>query len=82
MAGCQRIVAELEINAKSALETLVSELRDGDILVVSKAGHLGSQADFIQILIQAGLKHAHLVSLAEDIDTLRDSLILNSQAIR
>lgn len=81
-AGCHHVVAETEQHKKSALQNLVSNLQDGDILVICQTSHAGSQADFIQMLIQVGLRHAHLVSVEEDIDTLRDSLILNDQAIR
>lgn len=81
-AGCQQIVSEQASGTRTAWEKLTSGLQDGDVLVICNAAHAGTQSEFIQTLIQVGVRHAHLVSLAEDIDTLRDSFILNSEAIR
>ncbi|WP_353719100.1 recombinase family protein [Dyadobacter sp. 676] len=81
-AGCHRIVAEQKMNGRPRLEKLLSELQDGDILIVCRAAHIGSQADFVKTLIRIGLKHAHLVSVIEDIDTLRDTLHFGIQMSR
>jgi len=74
-AGCHVVVAEEQMNGRPALDKLVSDLQEGDVLVICNAAHAGSQADFVQLLIRAGQQHAHLVSIAEDIDTLRDTLL-------
>nr|WP_223410175.1 hypothetical protein [Dyadobacter fermentans] len=74
IAGCHKIIVGPESNNEAALRGLIGGLCEKDMLVFCKLDHLGSMTDLIQIAIELGKKKAHLKVVAQDIDTLRDSL--------
>jgi len=73
-AGCHKIIRESEAGGYSALSELLNALHEGDVLILCHSSHVGSETDFLNVLIRIGRKCAHFVSIDEDFDTLRDTV--------
>ncbi|MBM2295167.1 recombinase family protein [Sulfitobacter pseudonitzschiae] len=72
-AGAERIFADKitgSVRKRSELDQLIDQLRDGDVVVVTKYDRLArSLRDLLDIVEDIGTKGAGFRSLAEDIDT-------------
>jgi len=73
-AGCQKTIIGPQQNKEAALLALARNTAENDVLVFCRLGHLGTTADLLRVAIELGKRKAHLKILAEDIDTLRDTL--------
>ena len=81
-AGCHQIVRETEAGGSSGLWELVTGLHEGDVLILCQSSHAGPERDFLNLLAGVGRKRAHFVSIAEDFDTLRDTVLHYTEAVR
>ncbi|MGN7884661.1 hypothetical protein [Dyadobacter endophyticus] len=79
-AGCHKIVRESEAGGSSRLTELLDGLQEGDVLILCHSSHVGSETNFLNVLILTGRKCAHFVSIDEDFDTLRDTAHYCSEA--
>lgn len=75
MAGCHKIVKESNPEGQSDLLEMAGSLKEGDVLILCRSGHAGSEAGFLDLLILIGQAQAHFVSLEENLDTLRDTAL-------
>lgn len=80
LAGCHQIVRESRSGNTSELSELAAGLHEGDVLILCRSSHAGSETDFLKLLVQIGSKHAHFVSIEENFDTLRDTALHYAEA--
>lgn len=80
LAGCHKIVRGSKSGDNSELSELTTSLHEGDVLILCRSSHGGSETDFLHLLIQIGSRHAHFVSIEDNFDTLRDTALHYAEA--